>query len=131
MVSEIGRNSTVFRYVQFHAYDKRVAKSDRKRKNFRSYISAAVVLRSRFVRVQFRDYCTRTNRKVKKGMLLEPAARIGIHLGSEQALAPVRYPDTQTYKIAINGSIYSTNIRLCLYHQAEGACSEPRIHPQW
>ena len=38
--------------------------------------------------------------------------------------------ESQTYKIAINGSIYSTNIhiRLCLYHQAEGACSEPRIH---
>ena len=29
--------------------------------------------------------------------------------------------------VAINGSIYSTNIRirLCLSHQAEGACSEP------
>jgi len=35
----------------------------------------------------------------------------------------------QTTKISLKGSIYSTNIRirLCLQHQAEGACSEPRL----
>ena len=36
--------------------------------------------------------------------------------------------ESQTIKITINGSIYLTNIhiRLCLLHQAEGACSEPK-----
>lgn len=40
--------------------------------------------------------------------------------------------ESQTYKISLNGSIYSTNIhiRLYLYTEQKGACSEPRNKPR-